>query len=237
MIRGYHEEASSVLELEINVTDITLYLFCPYKLYLIRHIGLKGKPTRESTLGKVAHKAYLITSILLSKGANLDSVRKEIVKRVTTELNINSVSIEDLEKAIDEAIDARMRIPISGTPVVTEARLKSAKLKLIGVIDLLEGNTLVEVKYRETILKRDIIQLALYALLLEDCCRLDVDYGYIDLLKSKRRVKIEITDEIRRRALKLRDQVQITIIAGLYPRHRESCDKCDLLVECKSLFL
>jgi len=233
MIRGYSDKARAVFDRYIDVSDVNIFIFCPYKLYLTKYIGLKSKDTFKSILGKILHRVYLYTSHLLAENIDIDSARKRVLEDVSKRFNID---IGDVKKHIDRVIEYRYSIPLLSRDVRIEFHVKSDKLCLKGYIDLIEGSYPIEVKLRDEVRYSDVIQLTLYTLLLEDMYRSDIDYGYIDLIGKGVRRKIYINSDVRAKALKYRERVQVAEMTGIYPRFKGSCNKCDIKNECRLMF-
>ena len=234
MIRGYSSEARAVINKFVRVSDIVTYLFCPYKLYLIKYLKLKSKPSRESVLGKIAHEVYLKASLMIAEKGDVDV--NVLLNSVSHLIDKRFVSLDEVRRLVGYLVDVRRSIPLLDKNVRIEYEVCSDDLKLIGVVDLIEGNVPIEVKFKDSLSYRDIVQVALYVLLLENKFRVDIDVGYIDLLKIGERVKVVVNDKLRRSALELRDLVQMVSIAGLYSKRRENCSNCDLRMECRCLF-
>lgn len=235
MLRGYSRLAASGINRMVRVTDVTLYLFCPRKLYLVGFLGIRGRPTRESIMGKLAHYAYLRASILKITEDRVEEESVNIAREAVEKKLTEGLSDTEVKEIVVKTLRFRAENPIAGG-VEVEKYVESVRLGLNGQIDLMEEHTPVEVKYKSRAEYRDLIQLTLYTLLLEDVYGWDIDYGYIDLLKASRRLRIEVNNRLRGDALKLRDKVQETILMGTYPPARDKCRGCDLKIECRSLF-
>lgn len=178
----------------------------------------------EAEVGLAAHRAYeLISTILGEKGR----VRVEDLKRVERETGVPM-------KLLEELAEFRCRIGLAGVPVRVEVELSSSRLGVRGRLDLLEGDVPVEVKYRDRIGVEDLVQLALYAMILEER-GLSVEVGYIDLLRPLKRVRVELDSGLRERALTALENTRLAILEPLHPRN-PPCRLCDVKAQCTLFF-
>jgi len=128
----------------------------------------------------------------------------------------------------------RSRVGLAGRPVKLEVPLESSWLGVRGRVDILEGSYPVEAKYRGKLLAADVLQLAVYALLLEEES-VYADVGYVDLLKARRRVPVRLTSALKDRAKALIAKLKRACLEPVTPRS-PPCRACDLRAECRLLF-
>ena len=184
MIRGYSAE-SLFKDVELRVRDVVNYMFCPLKMYLERFLGVKSKETAEASEGRIAHRAYFHATLFTAKclssnnivdGQWLNNVVKEALAR-------EGVDVQAYQHVIERACKLRALNPPLSLDVEFEKHVSSKELGLAGAIDLVEGHIPVELKLRGELREADVVQLTLYALLLEYELKEDVDYGFVDLIK------------------------------------------------------
>jgi len=222
MLRGYDREAWFECGRFLSVSLVSSFVFCPFKVFLVAGLGLREDVYGPPMVGKVVHEFYGELCRVLATGGDVGPVLKRF---------------GDLDEGFKSRVyEFRVSTPFAGYPVKVEHALSSPRLSLKGVVDLLEGWVPVEVKFRDRVLESDRIQLALYALLIEDIYGVDVDYGFIDLLAVPRRVRVEISDGLRRRALKFRDKVFEVRVEGSLEKRRSSCRYCGFRDFCKLYF-
>lgn len=227
MIRGYHRKAWAHLPLKVTVTDMRNLLYCPIKLHLSKTLGLQAKPTPPLTQGKLLHLAY--QKVSLNPNHNLH----QEAHLLSQQLNL---SLQQILQALKQAHQHRLKHPPQGQPIQAEVPLSSTNLAVEGSIDLLEGQTPVEIKTRAKVNLSDLLQLTWYTLLLEDKTKQPINHGYIDLLTAQARIKVEINQQLRLQALQLRNKTQYALLNPhqLKPR-RSNCPYCDLRQECQLL--
>jgi len=211
--------------LKIPVYFIQIYRFCPLKVYLEAGLGLKSKKTKESEIGRIAHKIYLDLSITLGKGEDIEKKLHQILEEH------NDPEISDLANKL---LEFRLKTPLEGLPVIVELELESTELGVTGRVDLVEGLIPIEVKYKDRAYRADVEQLAAYALLLEEKLGVEVKLGCIDLLKSNRRIKVPLTLLLKKHVKNLIVEVARASLSPQYPAN-PPCHKCDLKTECHML--
>ena len=204
----------------ITVSLVRAYLFCPLRAY-IEGLGLRPDRGPAVEAGAAVHRAYEMLSLKLAEAGEISRSHVEEVSRET------GLPLGEVERL------ARFResIGLAGRPVRVEVELESRRLGLRGRLDILEGSTPVEVKYRGGVGKEDLIQLALYAMMLEEHGT-RVEVGYIDLLREPRRVRVELGKELRSRALKALRGAKVALLEPRPPRRGAPCAACDVRREC-----
>ncbi|RLE96931.1 MAG: hypothetical protein DRJ63_09880 [Thermoprotei archaeon] len=223
LIRGYSLDLKYKF-FSVNVSEIVSYLYCPRKLLLVRCLGLRDRALEETIEGVSAHIIYgkLTQLYMEARRSNVDYWR-------LVEDYLNTVSFPRAREL------AEFRYRHDFTVAELEVFFKIDGVR--GRVDVIEDGVPIEVKYREKVLDRDSVQLAWYGLLIEAVRGVDVDYGYIDLLKSCRRVRIELTDDLREKAVRAREKCIEVIFRGDYSAQRNRCGKCSVLRECRLLKL
>lgn len=240
MIRGY-SAAAQLREVELQVRDVVDYIFCPIKFYLKRALDVKSKETEEAIEGRLAHEAHFYaTSFFTEASVNAPKLNLHLlVSYVAERLGNTWPNLSEHLRIVENACRLRLANPPVSTDVEYEKHVRSSKLGLSGSIDLVEGNVPVEVKLRGSLRKADKIQLTLYALILEEELSADVDFGFIDLVSSCQRIKVEIGDKLRAEALGLREEAAkfaLTFESAAVNRiGRARCSTCDLSAECLAL--
>jgi len=115
---------------------------------------------------------------------------------------------------------------------LTEYELISEKFRLKGRIDRLEiGNEIIpyELKSRENIYDSDKIQLAAYALLLEDFFNKKISFGIIETKSQKQ--EIIINEEMKKQVLEIADKIRNMKDAEITSNFGK-CQNCGLREEC-----
>jgi len=222
LIRGYSLQLKYSF-FTVTVSEVVSYLYCPRKLLLIRTLGLKDKPLEETLEGVQAHIIYEKLTLFYMKTKE----SKDYWKLVS--------ELEEKENfpEIRKLAEFRYSNPFTSAQVEVPVEIQGIK----GRIDIIEDKTPIEIKYRNKLLERDVVQVTWYTLLAEAALNKNIDYAYIDLLKIPKRIKIHIDNEKRIKALKTREKCIKTIIQNNYTLKRKNCRKCPLRKECKLLNL
>lgn len=116
----------------------------------------------------------------------------------------------------------------------------SRRLRLVGFVDLVEetGDAIYPVEYKRGKMGRwlnDHIQLCAQAMCLEEKLDVAVDQGYIFYFRSRRRVSVEFTPELRERTLASIDRAFDLLARGQIPPpidNRRKCRDCSLEPIC-----
>jgi len=231
-LRGYLVDGFDIYGLRFNVRDLVNYCFCPAKFYLTRFLGLSDKLGIDSIIGRATHFGYY----LVSENYFRFNCRNELYRFVLNFLFDrfrDCLSKFEIERISRYVVDFRFNFPPIGE-VKFEVEVYSNRFNVSGCIDLIEGDVLVEVKCRDRLYECDLIQLCWYALLFEDTFRIDVNYGFIDLIGAMRRVKVNIDDELRFKAINtLTEAINFTLNFNYSKiKFTGKCDVCSLRSEC-----
>ncbi|MFH1249258.1 MAG: CRISPR-associated protein Cas4 [archaeon] len=128
---------------------------------------------------------------------------------------------------------------------ITEMRVKSAKLNLAGRIDRVsiikqeKGEIYVpfEIKTGNASqpYESDIIQLASYALLIEETFNVSVEYGYVEY--SDNQLKIDITKSLKDAVVEIVENIRKINESKIPPinENPHKCRSCSLKEECFSI--
>lgn len=131
---------------------------------------------------------------------------EQTIKNMENEIVIRILSIKE---KIDQGLFKEELWENLKPKFLTEFKIVSENLGLKGRIDRIEiGEEIIpyEIKTREEIFFQDKIQLAGYALLLEDKFNTKIDYGIVEV-KSKKE-KIPITPQFKEKVLFLADKIR-----------------------------
>lgn len=125
--------------------------------------------------------------------------------------------------------------------------LRSERLGLSGQVDLVvesgegEARRLTPVDFklsRQKPGRHFHLQLACYALLLEECWGAPVEAGYLYLIPSKESVRVEITHRLRRDVVKQVAEIRRLLLAEEMPAptsQRGSCVNCEFRRFCNDV--
>lgn len=207
----------------VPVSLVKSLLFCPARVYV--EFGLGVVPRYEGEAGRQAHAAYaLLTKALYERGRITEGDVEEACRAAPA---LGRAEIERIARF-------RERVGLAGVPVRAEVEVSSPELGLAGRVDLLEGSHPVEVKYRGRPTRADVLQLALYALILGRE-GLDCRVGYIDLLKSGVRVPV-LLDRLAPLAERVAAELRRAAFEPMVPES-PPCGRCDVRVACRMLAL
>ena len=117
----------------------------------------------------------------------------------------------------------------------SEVMVRSLGLGLSGVVDLVEEHRPLEIKTGVVERESHVIQVTLYALLLEDAYGITVREGYIYYADIPRLVKIPVTKRLRVKALELKEKASRLITSGDPPSKVTCHPKCFFRYYCISL--
>lgn len=229
----------------VRIHDIGLYLRCPMLVYL-------------ESMGRECFRADTGRTVLrhLALYSSPDDLRGDLSKVVRDLATIHRIPEDDVIRSIDgmrESISRIASVPRGlVTPCDLDVELRSERLGLSGILDrlvrpeprhgilgmLLGGDEMIPSVVRtgrapgEGVWRRDRIQLAGYAMLLEERFGVEVSTGQVEYVRDGevRRVRIRSLD--RSRALWVRDRVR-EIRDGEIPDVRtERCDSCEMIGMC-----
>ncbi|HOK57731.1 PD-(D/E)XK nuclease family protein [Methanothrix sp.] len=231
----------------VRIHDIGLYLRCPMLVYL-------------ESMGRECFRADTARTLLrhLALYSAPDDLRGDLSKVVKDVATIHRIPEEDVIRSIDgmrESISRIASVPRElVTPCDIEVELRSERLGLSGILDrlvrpeprqrgllgmLLGGGAQVIPSLVRTgrspgegVWRRDRIQLAGYALLLEERFGVEVSTGQVEYVREGeiRRVRIRGVD--RSRALWVRDRVREIRDGEMPDVGNERCNSCEMIGIC-----
>ncbi|MHA1593913.1 MAG: Dna2/Cas4 domain-containing protein [Candidatus Baldrarchaeia archaeon] len=245
IIRGYSVDASSpVRSVVLRIRDVYAFVYCPVYALLLRRYPHKVEMTPQMLRGKVAHEARVEFGRIIVTGRMREMGTEVVIERVVGDLlprfspPLSRLEVEEIVREVFEGFSKVLDeygVPRSAD---FEVPLRSERLSLVGVIDSVEEGVPVEFKYmsREPG-DPEMVQLALYALLMEDRMGVDVDVGYVEDLRRGKRMEVEIGECLRERALRARDDALRVLFTGISVRaerrRRRRCEFCDVRVLCR----
>ncbi len=231
----------------ISVSSILSHLYCPRCAFIyfkegqfiqtiqtlqgqISHFLIERLFANEEVLGKARNNEKIYSNRCKNLLESIKSIAK--VKFLDECIKLNSdfdsfwhIAEESIRNKLSDLLISNERIPKRQY----EPLLKSNSLGLKGRIDLLEdGQIPIEIKTGKSPLSginySDAIQLASYALLIENTRSFDVDIGYVYYSKIGKRRKLLIDDKIRALVIKHRKETLLTFLSKNTPYGR--CYKC-----------
>jgi len=264
----------------IYVTDLTEYLFCPYKLYLKKIRGIPVPQTPEMLTGTIIHKVYeevllrerIIIEQRIGEEMGIDEIFKILYadsKRVIKNVMIKNKDklkaaevdylklIKELQEELKEdellkAIRIKKYMGLYGKDPNLYKNLflmkdmeywvSSNELGLTGKIDKLEedseGNIFpVELKtglFSNGIRKHEKLQVAAYALLLEDERGVKIPLGFLEYYQVKQRIPFLIKDEDKAEVLDILSKVKDLFETEKEPKkeRKNFCNRCGYYEIC-----
>lgn len=231
----------------VRIHDIGLYMRCPMLVYL----EFMGRDCFRPDTGRT-----LLRHLALYSAP--DDLRGDMSKVVRDVATVHRIPEEELIRAIDGMRDSISRIASVPRDLITpcdiEVELRSDRLGLSGVLDrlvrpepqrrgllgmLLGGeDQLIPSVVRtgrspvEGVWRRDRIQLAGYAMLLEEHFGVGVSTGQVEYVREGEIRRVHIRGMDRSRALWVRDRVR-EIRGGEIPDvNGEKCGSCEMAGIC-----
>lgn len=229
----------------VRIHDIGLYLRCPMLVYL-------------ESMGRECFRADTERIILryLALYAAPEDLRGDLSKVLVDLTRIHRIPEEDVIRSVDgmrESISRIASVPRELlTPCDIEVELRSERLWLSGILDrlvrperrrgmlgiLLRSDEMIPSIVRtgrspgEGVWRRDRIQLAGYAMLLEERFGVEVSTGQVEYVRDGevRRVRIRSLD--RSRALWVRDRVREIRDGEMPDVEIEKCNSCEMIGMC-----
>lgn len=125
-----------------------------------------------------------------------------------------------------------------GRLVLRAIPLWSERLGLAGRADAVEvtGRSVIPVEYKSGVRHGDAadLQVCAQAMCLEEMLSLDVPVGYVWYGGPRRRLRVDLTDALRRRVLEAIKQIRESLETGALPEapNDERCTECQLLHHC-----
>ncbi len=224
---------------DVRVSDISSYFFCPLRVYLSNGLGLRANVDVKASHGSIVHDLYLslsrVSATYVKKGIEIEkAVRiglREVFSSVVSRWPEYSGFLYDI---VDDIVEYRVINPFVGLPVETEVYLEDDNIGLYGRLDMLEGVYPVEVKYKSKLSVSDVYQLVAYVVLLRKVRGIAPKYGFIDLLPLQR-VKVHINDPLIDKTMKIVEKVKEASVTPIL-NNRGDCNKCDYNFLCRLFF-
>lgn len=240
MIRGYSEKAKTPLKIILNVRDIYSYLYCPIWAYILKTYHFKQPVTRKMLQGKTLHELRYTTTKFLIKGLNIQEAIKLAIQEVTEKFKeLKPSEIKNVIQDFRKNHEILKHVPET---FEYEVYLKSETLGLKGRIDIIENGHPIEIKY--TNMRTGFpekIQLTLYALLLEEKTKKNIEYGFIENWKTGEKTKIQFTEKLREKAIKMRNNaikyfyIEKTKHIKKAKVSVKKCENCEIEEFCKTI--
>jgi CRISPR-associated protein Cas4 len=169
------------------------------------------------------------------KGVNIQELMPEIIVEIESEINTMQHRLENLieQHGLKQALQ-------QVTPSKVEYGMQSDTLGLTGIVDkIMQPLTPVEIKTGKTgdgVWEGDRLQLAAYAMLLEEKHSQQIQQGLVEYTRIQEQRPVQITEKLRRKVIQTRDQIT-EIRAGSIPEicphgNGKKCDKCTLKNKC-----
>lgn len=229
----------------VRIHDIGLYLRCPMLVYL-------------ESMGRDCFRADMGRTILrhIALYSAPDDLRGDLSKVVNDVATVHRIPKEDIIRSIDGMRDLISRIASVPrefiTPCDLEVELRSERLGLSGILDrlvrpeprrgilgmLLKGDLMIPSIIRtgrspgEGVWRKDRIQLAGYAMLLEERFGVEVSTGQVEYVRDGEIRRIHIRGLDRSRALWVRDRVREIRDGEMPDVSGDRCDSCEMIGIC-----
>lgn len=191
----------------------------------IREIKALYYDSLTSTINKVlSYYSKMLKTWGIGKN-EFDEVKEKIENEI-------EIKIESMNKGIENGFLGKELWENLKPKFLTEIELISEKFGLKGRVDRIEISDSIipyELKSRENIFDSDKIQLAAYALLLEDNFKKKIDFGIIET-KTKRE-EVIINEEMKKHVLEIADKIRNMTNAEITSNFAK-CENCGLKEEC-----
>jgi CRISPR-associated exonuclease Cas4 len=226
----------------VTVSDIVQYLICPRRVYFTSK-GYKNRINIENLMLKEI--ALLITDLDPKDDDDLVERTAERLPLIYMDelKDFSSDQIEEAKMRIRAATDFdKMKKLAVGTYEVNY-RMLSARLGLVGCVDELIkiGDEFIPAIIKtgncpETgVWKRDRLQLAAYAILINESLGATVNRGFVEYVRQGERRETPIRSYDRRKVFMLLDRVKRIKEGALPDRIKNApCDGCDFHPECET---
>lgn len=207
--------------LELRVSDLKQYAYCPRIVYYQYVMPVDREPTYKMAHGKEAQ-------------VSLEALEK---RRKLRAYRLDSAAPDDpTNRGLKDGLDSGERI--------FNLWLRSERLGLNGRLDLLihtvQGYYPVDFKYTEGGVRRNhVLQLAAYALLVEERYETAVETGFLYLIPAKDVVVLALTDEMKREVLETLAKVRRMIRQEAMPPPtpvRARCKDCEYQNYCADIW-
>lgn len=229
----------------VRISDIGLYLRCPRLVYFEAFGGLDRSPSPSH---------LLLRGLMLSLAgqAGLEEELKAGLERLVRELPLIygdmdpaalRLAFEEVEALIPGISEGFAPSLDEILPCEVDVDLRSERLGLSGRLDRLVLKGPIPSLIRtgsapeEGVWRRERIQLAGYALLLDERCSIRIERGLVEYPRSGALRAVQIRSIDRARALRIRDRVQ-DIKDGRLPDRPEGarCDVCKVQESCEARY-
>lgn len=219
---------SSISNEMLRVSDIASYVRCP-NLFILRTRGfIRTLDIEETRRGKILHKLRYKIAYLRYEGYDLPQIINHALKYLSA-YNMN-VSFNHILNVIQ--LEYEYRKPSN---LKIEQPLKSQKYSIQGIVDMIRDNIPIEFKCYGSIGLPEIIQVCLYALLLEENSSQTVEWGIIELLPKAKVVKINVR-KYRNMSIRLiKECHRAYYTLELMKPSKPKCRKCKFYTLCLAL--
>jgi CRISPR-associated exonuclease Cas4 len=224
----------------VRVSDLLQYLICPRHVYFISR-GHEFQPEKGVERSVLKEVAFSFPAILSSENGEKNLV--EEIDFAVKKLGIEEAKASEIKVQISSKIDLEklQRLPLDKiTPFRREYMMSSEKLHMSGCADKIVkiGDELIPsvLKTGECPLhgvwRSDRLQLAAYAMLMEEEFDSSVERGFVEYLSQAELREMKIADYDRRFVKVLVKKVEK--IKDDMPRGtRQHCDNCQFRTMCK----
>jgi len=228
LLRGYSPNFPSTnYSFHVSVYQIAAYTECPAKAYLYTKLGIQGELQISGYVGIVRHK--IRQALALQPDINVEN----LVDTVTSECRWLPPSM--VKKEVQTYLETYKRIRVPHTPRKVDVEVEVKAFGISGRIDIVEDGTPVELKLSRRFRISAYIQLAWYAILLEHATGQPVDNGILESLSTPLRVKVEISSELRRAAIRAWKGIVKDCYTDSPALKKSSCHYCNVKRECSLL--
>ncbi|MGF3495899.1 MAG: CRISPR-associated protein Cas4 [Methanothrix sp.] len=193
----------------ISVSDVKQYLYCPKIIYFDHVLHVPKPPDQKLDSGKEAHESITAREKRRKGAVFYDPELDSAEKLFRVELMSQSLGLRGVLDYL----------------VKTEKELIPVDYKF-GYSN--NGAAYLNHKY----------QLVAYALLVEDCFRATVRRGFIHYSRERLNVRIDITDELRRRTMKTIMEIRRIVEDETEPTHSRNparCTDCEYRRYCECI--
>lgn len=185
----------------------------------------------DNLLREIVDEIYQHNYSLASK---FDILHKDFIKSVSESMTPEiSLRVGVIKKTIDSGFLGKELWRNLKPKYLTEYKLESPEIGLRGRIDRIrfaEDILPFEIKTRENVYESDKIQLAAYALLLEQEFGKPIAQGIIEFRGNQQQV--ELTEELKNQVLVLADKIR-NMTQGEMPSNFSKCKNCQLREQCE----
>ncbi|MCX8207639.1 MAG: CRISPR-associated protein Cas4 [Methanothrix sp.] len=188
------------------MSDVKQYLYCPKIIYFDHVLHVPKPPDQKLDSGKEAHESITAREKRRKGAVFYDPELDSAEKLFRVELVSHSLGLRGV-------LDYLVKTEREYIPVDYKFGCSN------------NGTAYLNHKY----------QLAAYVLLVEDCFRTTVRRGFIHYSREKLNVRIDITDELRRRTMKMIAEIRVIVENETDPacsRNPARCTDCEYRRYC-----